>query len=561
MKIKSGLHFLTQNHKLVFYAAWLLLNLVQSAATELLDDEAYYWVYSKFLDWGYFDHPPMVALLIKAGAALFPGSFGVRFFFAIMSTIGLRLIEKLLPAKDDLLFYCIALSVGLLQIGGIIAVPDTPLLFFSVVFFYVYKKLLERPSFFLAVILGVAAAMMLYSKYHGVLVILFTILSNTKLLARYHIYVAGFTALIIFAPHLYWQYANGFPSLQFHLLERNAPQYRISFTLDYIVGQLLLAGPVAGFLLLYAAFRKLPSDYFERALKFNLLGIYLFFLVSTFKGRVEANWTVPAFIPLIVLSFHYMLHRENLRLWMRRLAAISIVLVCLARLYTIVDVFPRSRFKEDEFHDNREWAFAIQQQAKGLPVFFTDSYQRPSKYWFYTCTPAFSLNTVDYRRNNFNFWPMEETLIGKKVYAIYQGKKQDYYKDSIQTAKGVYLGRTIDPYFSFSRIRIAPQSGLTAINGAASTLITLYTDEATLQRIRSPYDTMHVWLTVYEKDSVIRNIPTSVRLGMIKSQKEVLPLAVNVDLPEGDYVTRFSITSCIEGWPSINSSVIRLKVR
>ncbi|MCZ5415418.1 hypothetical protein O5553_28675, partial [Escherichia coli] len=81
---------------------------------------------------------------------------------------------------------------------------------------------------------------------------------------------------------------------------------------------------------------------------------------------------------------------------------------------------------------------------------FVDSYQRASKYWFYTGTPAFSLNTVNYRRNNFNFWKMEDSLQGKPAYAIYQGKHQDYFSDSIQTAKGIYLGRAVPDYFSFS---------------------------------------------------------------------------------------------------------------
>ncbi len=48
-----------------------VISLFQAGFTELMDDEAYYWVYSRHLDWGYFDHPPMVALLIKMGYGLF----------------------------------------------------------------------------------------------------------------------------------------------------------------------------------------------------------------------------------------------------------------------------------------------------------------------------------------------------------------------------------------------------------------------------------------------------------------------------------------------------------
>ncbi|MGB0423686.1 MAG: hypothetical protein ACPGED_05165, partial [Flavobacteriales bacterium] len=35
---------------------------------DLNGDEAYYWMFSQNLDWGYFDHPPAVALLGSAFA-------------------------------------------------------------------------------------------------------------------------------------------------------------------------------------------------------------------------------------------------------------------------------------------------------------------------------------------------------------------------------------------------------------------------------------------------------------------------------------------------------------
>jgi hypothetical protein len=560
MKSHSTFHVIYRYHRHIFYGSWLLLNLVQSAGTGLLDDEAYYWVYSRFLDWGYFDHPPMVALLIKAGYAIFPGEFGVRVLFAVMSTISVRLIEKLLPVKDDILFYTIMLSMGLLQVGGIMAVPDTPLMFFTALYFLTYKKLLERPGILQAVWWGLAMALLLYSKYHGVLLVFFTLISNPRLFVQRHLYIAGVTALLLFGPHLYWQYVHGFPSVQFHLFERSDPDYKISFTLDYIAGQLILAGPIAAVLLFWAAFRKKPSGSYERALKYTVIGTYLFFLLASFRGRVEANWTVMVFIPLIVLAHQYMLDKARMRRWMSILAVITLGLMFFVRLYLMVDLFPGITFRKKEYHANSEWAAAIRQKAGGLPVFFTDSYQRPSKYWFFTGEPVFSLNTVDYRRNNFNFWQMEESLMGKKVYAIYQGRKADYYRDSIATPKGVYLGRTIDHYFSFSRIRIIPQGKLVATNGVVQTSLDVISDEGMLRHIKSPYDTLSIWLTVY-MDTTILQIPTNLKLGMILQPRMSLPATFNVDLAPGKYIARFSITSCIDNWPTMNSSVIRLRVK
>ena len=52
-----------RHHKTIFYLLWFIVNLIQAGKTGLFDDEAYYWMYSKFPAWGYFDHPPMVALM------------------------------------------------------------------------------------------------------------------------------------------------------------------------------------------------------------------------------------------------------------------------------------------------------------------------------------------------------------------------------------------------------------------------------------------------------------------------------------------------------------------
>ena len=56
---------LVQNQRVIFYGMWIILGVFQAALTELQDDEAYYWVFSKYPEWGYFDHPPLIAILIK----------------------------------------------------------------------------------------------------------------------------------------------------------------------------------------------------------------------------------------------------------------------------------------------------------------------------------------------------------------------------------------------------------------------------------------------------------------------------------------------------------------
>ena len=107
-----------------------------------------------------------------------------------------------------------------------------------------------------------------------------------------------------------------------------------------------------------------------------------------------------------------------------------------------------------KFHENKAWVDTISKKANGLPVVFIDSYQRPSKYWFYKGEPALGLNTPDYRRNNFNFWPIEDLYLEKPVFVV-----GDYdslvLNDKIIAPGFVMKGSTIIPlYYSFMKAAV-----------------------------------------------------------------------------------------------------------
>ena len=55
--------------------------------------------------------------------------------------------------------------------------------------------------------------------------------------------MAGVIALLFFTPHLLWQYQHDWISFRYHLFESNVNPYKFSFTLEYVGGQILLAGP------------------------------------------------------------------------------------------------------------------------------------------------------------------------------------------------------------------------------------------------------------------------------------------------------------------------------
>ena len=66
--------------------ALILLRGVMAGLLPLSADEAYYWLWSKHLALGYYDHPPMIAWLIRAGTSLFGDTpLGVRFAGVVLS--------------------------------------------------------------------------------------------------------------------------------------------------------------------------------------------------------------------------------------------------------------------------------------------------------------------------------------------------------------------------------------------------------------------------------------------------------------------------------------------
>src|SRR5271165_2442757 len=77
LRLGSGVNWQAGALGLVL-CAWLL-RLIYAGQIELLPEEPYYWNYSRHLDIGYLDHPPMVAWLIRVGTAVFGDTeFGVR---------------------------------------------------------------------------------------------------------------------------------------------------------------------------------------------------------------------------------------------------------------------------------------------------------------------------------------------------------------------------------------------------------------------------------------------------------------------------------------------------
>ena len=404
----------------IIIGAWFFINLLQAIFTGLHSDESYYWMYSQNLDWGYFDHPPMVALFIYIGHAILPGEIGVRLLIVFFSTVTFALILNELNERKDFFFVTLfILSFPLIHthISGFLAIPDNPLLFFELIFLFLYKKFLEKPGWINSALLGIVIAAMIYSKYHAFLVIGFTLLSNLKLFKNKFFYLVILVSAILLVPHAIWQYTNGFPTFKYHLVERAKP-FQFKYILPYLSGVLLVAGPLSGILVFWKLQKLKIQNQFQRALIFNIVGFLVLFFILSFKNRIEMHW-LAAIIPMMMfLSYPLIQNDVKFRKWFIWLALPVVVLLLLFRIYLALDAIPNVGNLKITFYNRKSNAFQIKGLAQGKTVGFFNNYAAISNYMFYTGDSAVYLSTPEYRFSQYNLWNYEQFAEGDQIFVI-----------------------------------------------------------------------------------------------------------------------------------------------
>ncbi len=448
---------LKNSHKLLFLgvlALVLIINLTQASQTNLLYDEAYYWYFAKDLDWGYFDHPPMVAAWIAIGQIFFDKALGIRLLaaFSYIGTIFLiwEMIDHPEKRKYLKLFFLIVFGLAMFNIYGFFMVPDTPLIFFAALFLYAYKNFIKDENWFATLLMGFSMAGLMYSKYHGLLLIVFIVLSNLKLIWNKKFIVAALFGLILFVPHFYWLYEHDFVSVRYHLFERNRRGYRFENNVNYLVDQIAVAGLLSPFVY-WSVVKYKWKDTFQKGLKFVFFGFLLFFLISSFQKKTQAQWVILNIFPLIVFCFLYAIENIKFRKWVMILGSVSLLLLTYLR---IALVYPSVSPISHEVHWTKNWIMDLQKKSGNLPAVFYDSYKNAALYSYHTGLDAYSVNSMYSRENQYSLDDSEEKVQGKKV-VIVNSDTTDHPPIVLQVKKKKNLYGRINPHFeSFRKAKI-----------------------------------------------------------------------------------------------------------
>ena len=296
-------------------------------ATELGNDEVYYWAYAAFPDWSHFDHPPMVGWLIQ----LF--TLNLR----LDSEVFIRLAAVVSAAVATWLMYIVGRRLGGERAGlfaailhtsavygsvlaGIIILPDAPLVVFWLLALWLLLEALpaqiigprERR---LALLAGVAIGLAMLSKYQGVFIgagaVLYVLLYGRRWLREPAFYGSIAIAAVIALPILIWNLKNDFISFTYQS-GRVAPG--LSLRLDYLgtelAGQVLYQNPLTWLLIATAVFAvargaRVVDRADLRILLLNALPLWIVFTGFSLFRSTLPHWTGPAYLPLIALSGVY----------------------------------------------------------------------------------------------------------------------------------------------------------------------------------------------------------------------------------------------------------------
>ena len=410
-----------------FLSIWIIINIIQAIFTNLHYDEAYYWLYSQKLDWGYFDHPPMVGLLAKLGDIIHHSSLGIRLFPIVMGVFVLLGIFNLIDDNKNyknVILFTISFPLITSHISGFLILPDAPLVFFFILYLFSYRQYLEKDNLKNTIILSIIISAMFYSKYHAGLIMLLTIISNFRLLKRKSFWLAGLISIIILIPHIYWQYNNGFPSFLYHLSDRTKGFDYYNF-INHIYSQVLLAGPFSGVIIIWLAFKFKSKNQFHKTLKYITFGFYIFFLMYCFKGKVEAHWTSVSTITLIIISYKELNNHKKIKKILPYLLTPAILLLFIARVVLASDHFESQLSFKSNFINMDDWANELDSIAEGNPVLFTNKYHNLSIYSFSKQRWIPGAPHYNSRFSQIDLNRIDSIYNGEKVFALNYGSEKN----------------------------------------------------------------------------------------------------------------------------------------
>lgn len=208
---------------IIFIGALALTRFINATYLPPIQDEAYYFYWSRFLDTGYFDHPPLVAWLSWPGTLILGSSFFARLGTIFLSFLAIPLLlsfmQRLGLKKSETLGTALFLAIGSLAavLQGYITTPDIPLVFCWIAALNEAASAMDgSPKRWLSA--GFFTGLGILGKYTMLLigpVFLIALLIRPRQLRQPWPYLGGLVCVLTLLPHLLWLSQHDWITLRF----------------------------------------------------------------------------------------------------------------------------------------------------------------------------------------------------------------------------------------------------------------------------------------------------------------------------------------------------------
>lgn len=440
----------------------------------LVEDEAYYWLWSRNLDMSYFSKGPAVAWTIFWGTSLWgDNEFGIRFFSVLLSagtaTWLFLLTRELFGWRAGVVAVACAAVTPLFAVGSLLMTIDPLSVFFWTLGAFAFWKALEGkalegkaleaetgrftwlPWFLSGLFIGLGSLAKYTNLVELVCFILFLALCKEHRSALWKPFqfplLAG-VSLLSLLPPVIWNARNDWITVT-HLQHRGKLDESFEFksgeVLEFLGMQAVVISPLLYLILIAAAGWALVKQWGDLRFRFAAClfwPLVVLYTVLSLKETGEANWTAPAFIGgFILLGGVYVTLREMD--WRPKLVSglLGVALVLgIAETAVLHHTFPLNlppiQDPMNRLRGWQQWTKEVDQarQREGLEFVIANKYGYASLYSFYhPAHPRAYIPRKYYKdenrqwtlklkvQNQYSFWPDYHDRKGQSALFVADG--------------------------------------------------------------------------------------------------------------------------------------------
>lgn len=364
---------LTNTFKFALLAT-LAIKLILAYIIPMSGDEAYFIIWANHLDFGYYDHPPMVGWFLHLMMYLGSSEVILRLpaiLTSIIISLGIyRLLKPLDEDKATLIAMLILLSP--INILNVLVTTDTPLILFAFFSMASLYKALQQDKLGWYALSGVFFGMAFLSKYFAVLLglsyllyFIFSAKKGRKTGGFVLLYLASLPFALV---NIYWNYTHCWDNILFNLYTRNeGAQFSIATIASFIAVQLYLITPPLIWLIYKnrtTFWQKITQGQFQIFLFIFVVPMAVFALLSL-KKTVGLHW-VLAFYPALYLLIFQILPKIALQKLLKfMLGFTALHLLAIA----IIAAIPMETWKNNKLYGGIVFMFETQKITEIVRTF------------------------------------------------------------------------------------------------------------------------------------------------------------------------------------------------